>query len=184
MSDINNYYFVYQLAKINNIEVDKAWEEKLKNLFTTLVKVAYPDKSAPVLQDDTEIPWAEKNDIRLPFIPSFADNNAHMFYLLCESKDQRTALENHLNEYGGNLYISAGFGISVFNLEALEFGDSYLQEELNESLSIVNKNRLDKEFYLHPEDGVTFIEKVISNANDKSKKYLKLFKIINRIRGD
>lgn len=56
-----------------------------------------------------------------------------------------------------------------------EFGDSYLQEELNESLSIVNKNRLDKEFYLHPEDGVTFIEKVISNANDKSKKYLKLF---------
>jgi len=56
-----------------------------------------------------------------------------------------------------------------------EFGDSYLQEELNESLSIVNRNRLDKEFYLHPEDGVTFIEKVISNAKDKSIKYLKLF---------
>jgi len=50
-----------------------------------------------------------------------------------------------------------------------------LQEELNESLSIVNRNRLDKEFYLHPEDGVTFIEKVISNAKDKSIKYLKLF---------
>ena len=63
MSDINNYYYVYQLAKLNDIPVDKAWEEKLRGLFSTLVKVAYPDKSAPVLQDDTEIPWAEKNDI-------------------------------------------------------------------------------------------------------------------------
>jgi len=63
MSDINNYFYVYQLAKINKIVVDKTWEEKLKILFTTLTKIAYPDKSAPVLQDDTEIPWAEKNDI-------------------------------------------------------------------------------------------------------------------------
>jgi len=63
MSDINNYFYVYQLAKINGIEVDKSWEEKLRGLFTTLAKVAYPDRSAPVLQDDTEIPWAEKNDI-------------------------------------------------------------------------------------------------------------------------
>lgn len=63
MSDINNYFYVYQLAKISEIEVDKAWEEKLRTLFTSLAKIAYPDKSAPVLQDDTEIPWAEKNDI-------------------------------------------------------------------------------------------------------------------------
>lgn len=63
MSDINNYFYVYQLAKLNGIAVDSDWEEKLRGLFTTLVKVAYPDGSAPVLQDDTEIPWAEKNDI-------------------------------------------------------------------------------------------------------------------------
>ncbi|MEQ9298151.1 MAG: heparinase II/III family protein [Cyclobacteriaceae bacterium] len=63
MSDINNYFYVYQLAKLNGIAVDRAWEEKLKGLFTTLVKIAYPDRSAPVLQDDTEIPWAETNDI-------------------------------------------------------------------------------------------------------------------------
>lgn len=63
MSDINNYFYVYQLAQLNGIEVDHAWEEKLRGLFTTLVKVAYPDRSAPVLQDDTEIPWAETNDI-------------------------------------------------------------------------------------------------------------------------
>ena len=63
MSDINNYFYVYQLAKINGLKVDTVWENKLRGLFTSLVKIAYPDRSAPVLQDDTEIPWAEKNDI-------------------------------------------------------------------------------------------------------------------------
>lgn len=63
MSDINNYFYVYQLTKRNGIEIEKTWEAKLKGLFTTLVKVAYPNRSAPVLQDDTEIPWAETNDI-------------------------------------------------------------------------------------------------------------------------
>jgi len=63
MSDINNYYYVYQLAKTSNLEVNEFWEKKLKSLFTTLVKIAYPDGSAPVLQDDTNNPWAEKNDI-------------------------------------------------------------------------------------------------------------------------
>ncbi len=63
MSDINNYYYVYQLAKVNHIPLADDWTTKLKGLFSTLVKIAYPDKSAPVLQDDTEIPWAEKNDI-------------------------------------------------------------------------------------------------------------------------
>lgn len=64
MSDINNYYYVYQLAKINNMPISDNWDKRLESLFTTLVKIAYPDKSAPVLQDDTDNPWAEKNDIR------------------------------------------------------------------------------------------------------------------------
>jgi hypothetical protein len=63
ISDIENFFFVYQLANISEIKVDELWESKLKTLFSTLVKVAYPDKTAPVLQDDTNIPWAEKNDI-------------------------------------------------------------------------------------------------------------------------
>lgn len=63
MSDINNYFYVFQLAKISGLEVSKVWEDKLRSLFTTLVKIAYPDKTAPVLQDDTEIPWGEKNKI-------------------------------------------------------------------------------------------------------------------------
>ncbi|GAA4107945.1 hypothetical protein GCM10022393_03580 [Aquimarina addita] len=63
MSDIENYFYVYQLAKISHIQVDSVWENKLQSLFTTLAKIAYPDGSAPVLQDDTNIPWGEKNDI-------------------------------------------------------------------------------------------------------------------------
>ena len=63
ISDIENYYYVYQLAKISGIKVNVFWEEKLKSLFTTLTKIGYPDRSAPVLQDDTHNPWAEKNDI-------------------------------------------------------------------------------------------------------------------------
>ena len=63
MSDIDNYFYVYQLAKNSNIRVNQFWEYKLKSLFTTLTKLAYPDKSAPVLSDDTSAPWSEKNDI-------------------------------------------------------------------------------------------------------------------------
>jgi len=63
MSDIDNYYYVYQLAKNSNLQVNDFWESKLKSLFTTLIKIAYPDKMAPVLSDDTSPPWAEKNDI-------------------------------------------------------------------------------------------------------------------------
>ncbi|MGB0789352.1 MAG: heparinase II/III family protein, partial [Marinirhabdus sp.] len=62
-SDIDNYFYVYQLAKKNTMSVSRIWEEKLRALFTTLAKVAYPDGSAPVFSDDTDSPWAEKNDI-------------------------------------------------------------------------------------------------------------------------
>ena len=63
MSDIGNYYYVYQLAKLSDLKVSSFWKDKLKSLFVTLTKLAYPDKSAPVLSDDTDNPWGEKNDI-------------------------------------------------------------------------------------------------------------------------
>lgn len=99
MSDIGNYYYVYQLAKISDINVGDFWEEKLRSLFTTLTKIAYPDKSAPVLQDDTDSPWAEKNDIsgaltlgyllfEDPELGYFATNNveAKMYWYLNEKQ--------------------------------------------------------------------------------------------------
>ncbi|MFC2110628.1 heparinase II/III family protein, partial [Bacteroidota bacterium] len=63
MSDILNYFYVYRLVLNNNITIDNTWEEKLKSLFISLCKIAYPDASAPVFSDDTDEPWAEKNDI-------------------------------------------------------------------------------------------------------------------------
>lgn len=38
--------------------------------------------------------------IILPKIPEYATNNAHIFYLICHSKDERTELIKHLNENG------------------------------------------------------------------------------------
>ncbi len=123
MSDINNYYYVYQLAKINGIEIDKAWEDKLRGLFTTLVKIAYPDRSAPVLQDDTEIPWAEKNDISAamtlgyllfedPEFGYFASNKVddRVYWFL--SNDQIKILENiqeQKPDYGSLSFNETGY---------------------------------------------------------------------------
>ncbi len=37
-----------------------------------------------------------KDKVRLPFIPSYATNNAHMFYLVCSTLEERTSLLSHL----------------------------------------------------------------------------------------
>ena len=36
--------------------------------------------------------WAVKNNVELPLLPEYATNNAHMFYMVCESLEQRTKL--------------------------------------------------------------------------------------------
>lgn len=38
------------------------------------------------------------HSVQLPFVPAYATNNAHMFYLVCESIEQRTALLEHLRK--------------------------------------------------------------------------------------
>lgn len=40
--------------------------------------------------------WALNNNVRIPYIPDFATNNAHMFYLVCKDIDQRTELITRL----------------------------------------------------------------------------------------
>lgn len=42
--------------------------------------------------------WAKKNQIQLMPISNESTNNAHMFYLVCNSITQRTALINHLKQ--------------------------------------------------------------------------------------
>ncbi len=36
--------------------------------------------------------WAVKNNIKLPILPEYSSNNGHMFYLICESLDQRNEI--------------------------------------------------------------------------------------------
>ena len=45
-------------------------------------------------------PLAEKGCVTLPDIPGYATNNAHMFYLVCRSIEERTALIGRLKEAG------------------------------------------------------------------------------------
>ena len=41
----------------------------------------------------------EGSKVQLPFIPDYATNNAHMFYLVCPSYEYRTALMKYLKEH-------------------------------------------------------------------------------------
>lgn len=43
-------------------------------------------------------PIADKGTFKLPDLPEYATNNAHMFYLVCNSLDERTALISKLKE--------------------------------------------------------------------------------------
>jgi len=44
--------------------------------------------------------WATQQNIKLPVIPQFSTNNAHMFYLVCKTGEQRTRLIHFLKEKG------------------------------------------------------------------------------------
>lgn len=45
-------------------------------------------------------PLADKGLCRLHYVPDYATNNAHMFYILCDDLEQRTALISHLKKNG------------------------------------------------------------------------------------
>jgi dTDP-4-amino-4,6-dideoxygalactose transaminase len=45
-------------------------------------------------------PLADRGLFDIPFIPDYATNNAHMFYLVCHSLEERTALIDKLREKG------------------------------------------------------------------------------------
>ena len=44
--------------------------------------------------------WAKKNEIKLPVIPDFATNNAHMYYLVFKSFEQRQSFLSTLKDKG------------------------------------------------------------------------------------
>ncbi len=62
---------------------------------------------------------------------------------------------NHFNEYDGNLYIATQFGISVYDLAALEFGDTYFIGDLGAQIDISQTTILNEYIYAaSPEGGL------------------------------
>lgn len=64
MGDIDNYFYVYQLAMINKVELPQEFRFRFRSMFDALVRMAQPGRILPVLQDDTDAPWGEYNEIR------------------------------------------------------------------------------------------------------------------------
>ncbi|AUP78688.1 heparinase II/III family protein [Flavivirga eckloniae] len=123
ISDIGNYFYVYQLAKTSKLEVNTVWENRLRSLFTTLTKIAYPDKSAPVFSDDTDNPWADKNDIsgaltlgyllfKDPTMGYFAEDRveAKMYWYLSDAQlKSLKAIKKQQPDYGSLEFPTTGY---------------------------------------------------------------------------
>lgn len=63
---------------------------------------------------------AEQGFFTLPSIPDYATNNAHMFYIVCRSLEERSALIKYLKEHGV---------LSVFHYLSLHKSDYYLKHD-------------------------------------------------------
>jgi len=54
---------------------------------------------------------------------------------------------NHFNEYEGKLYIAAGFGISVYDIQNLEFGDSFFIGNQGTQINVSQTTILEPNIY-------------------------------------
>lgn len=95
-SEVISAFLWAQLEEIESIQ------EKRKSLWNLYFS------GLSVLQD--------KDLVRLPQIPGFATNNAHMFYMVCRSLEERTALIAYLKERGV---------LSVFHYQSLHKSEFY-----------------------------------------------------------
>lgn len=79
-SDIVAAYLYAQLEQLDIIQARRKeiWQRYYKNLQ----------------------PLVQSSKIKIPLIADYANNNAHMFYLVCENLEQRTQLISNLKENG------------------------------------------------------------------------------------
>jgi hypothetical protein len=74
---------------------------------------------------------------------------------------------NHFNEYDGKLYIAAQFGISVFDLGALEFGDTYFIGDGGTQIDITATAVLEPNIYASTsENGIRIARVAADNLID------------------
>lgn len=69
--------------------------------------------------------WCNTNEIQIPFIPDFATNNAHMFYIVCKDPNQRKKLIQKLKS---NDIMAVFHYLSLHKSEF--YKDKYQGEEL------------------------------------------------------
>jgi dTDP-4-amino-4,6-dideoxygalactose transaminase len=79
-SEINAAYLFAQIEHLDDIQL------KRKNIWQTYFSEL---KS-----------WSVENGIELPELPEYATNNAHMFYIICKSPEQRKSIVKHLESNG------------------------------------------------------------------------------------
>jgi dTDP-4-amino-4,6-dideoxygalactose transaminase len=109
-SDILAAYLWAQLENLDSIQEKRQqiWNEYFKNLKE----------------------WALDVQIKLPVIPTYATNNAHMFYLICNSEQQRDKLIDTLKKKGIH---------AVFHYRSLHKSDYY--KNLNSGRVLKNSDR-------------------------------------------
>ena len=71
--------------------------------------------------------WAKKQEIKLPFIPSYSTNNAHMFYLVLNSINERDYFINALKKK--NIH-------TVFHYQSLHKSEYYIKN--HEEIKLLN----------------------------------------------
>ena len=72
---------------------------------------------------------------------------------------------NHFNEFDGLLYIATGFGISVFDLAALEFGDTYFIGDLGTQINITQTTVFNEFIYASSNEGGGIRRAIQANDN-------------------
>jgi len=111
-------------------------------------------------------PLADKGFFEMPNVPSYATKNAHMFYLVCRSLDERSALIDYMKKQDV---------LAVFHYLSLHKSEYYLSHG-GEKVDLPNCDRfadqlvrLPMYFDLKDED-VEFVVSIINNffANEKS----------------
>jgi dTDP-4-amino-4,6-dideoxygalactose transaminase len=100
----------------------------------------------------------EKGILQLPTVPTYASNNAHMFYIVCSNLDERTRLIEHLKSND----ISA-----VFHYLSLHISEFYKDKHDGRKLPVSDKLtdcllRLPFHFELKEEE-ILFVCKTIKN---------------------
>ena len=101
-------------------------------------------------------PLAEKGNISIPAIPEYATNNAHAFYFICRSPEERTALIGHLKEEG----IQASFHYQALHASRYFNGNKQANKLPNAEKYTDCLLRLPLYYEMTEEDVITVVEAV------------------------